>query len=347
MTANKDTPIRIVQYGLGPIGRGVAKLILEKARSGRLELIGAIDIDSAKVNKTVGEVVETSSDVVISSNAEKVLAEAQPDLVIHTTSSFVPQVQEQLAQCVRAGASVISSTEELPYPFDRHPSIAKNLDTLAKQYGVAILGTGVNPGYAMDVLALVATGVCTSVRSVAVRRRVDASLRRLPLQRKIGAGITVEEFSERRERGSLGHIGLVESLRLVMHGLGWPIEKMSESLEPVVAESEVKTPYVTVPPDRVAGIKHTAEAYIDGRIAVSLDLRMYVGANDQVDRVVVDGDPPIDLVVQGGIFGDTATVGALVNAIPQVINASPGLQTVTDLPIPRCFLPGIPYHAPI
>ena len=346
MVTDKGASIRVVQYGLGPIGKGTAKLVLEKARSGRLELVGAIDIDPAKVNKTVGEVVGASSDVVISSDAENVLAEMQPDLVIHTTSSFLPQVEGQLTQCIRAGASVISSTEELPYPFDRHPGIAKNLDTLSKKYGVAILGTGVNPGYAMDVLALVATGICTEVQSVAVTRRVDAGLRRMPLQRKVGAGITVGEFNERRERGGFGHIGLVESLRLVMHGLGWPIEKMSESLRPVVAESEVVTPYLTVSPGRVAGIKHTAKAYMDGRIVVSLDLRMYVGANDTVDRVMVDGDPPIDLAVQGGIFGDTATVGALVNAIPQVIKASPGLRTVTDLPVPRCFLPGIPYHAP-
>ncbi len=339
MSIGEDRPIRVVQYGLGPIGQGVAKLILEKAKTGRLELVGAIDIDPQKINKTLGSLVNASSDVIISPDAEEVLTETQPDVVVHTTSSFMPQVEQQLLQCIRHGASVVSSTEELSYPFARHPEITQKLDALAKEYAVAVLGTGVNPGYAMDVLALVATGVCTRVRSVAVNRRVDAGLRRRPLQNKVGAGITVDEFRERQEKGSFGHIGLVESLRLVMHGLGWPIEIFKEKLDPVIAEREVETPYLTVQPGRVAGIKHTAQAFRNGNIAVSLDLRMYVGADQPEDRVIVDGDPPINLVMDGGIFGDTGTVASLVNAIPQVLNASPGLRTVTDLPVPRCFLP--------
>ncbi|MCY4160099.1 MAG: dihydrodipicolinate reductase [Bacteroidetes bacterium] len=339
MINDKKRPIRVVQYGLGPIGQGSARLILEKAKTGKLELVGAIDIDPDKAGKTVGSLVNASSDVVISSNANKVLDDTKPDVVVHTTSSFIPKVEEQLTQCILVGASIVSSTEELPYPFDRYPKIAERLHTLAKENRVTVLGTGVNPGYAMDVLALVATGVCTDVRSVTVQRRVDAGLRRQPLQNKVGAGITVEEFRRRQAEGGFGHIGLIESLRLVMHGLGWPIKKFSELLEPVISEVEVETPYLTVRPGRVAGIKHTAEAYLNDHLAVSLDLRMYVGAQQPEDRVVVDGDPPINLVIEGGIFGDTATVAALVNAIPHVLNASPGLRTVADLPVPRCFLP--------
>ena len=339
MSTGESQPVRIVQYGLGPIGQGSAKLVLEKAKTGKIELVGAIDIAPDKVGKTVGSLVGDSSDVMISSDAAEVLADTQPDVVIHTTSSFMPQVEEQLLQCIRSGASVVSSTEELPYPFDRHPAISSRIDAQAKEHGVAVLGTGVNPGYAMDVLALVATGVCTNVQSVTVRRIVDAGLRRQPLQNKVGAGITVEEFQRRYERGGFGHIGLVESLRLVMHGLGWLIETFSELLEPVIANSEVETPYVTVLPGRVAGIKHTAEAFMNGHCVVFMDLQMYVGADQPEDRVIVDGDPPINLVVEGGIFGDTATVAALVNGIPQVLSAAPGLRTVADMPVPRCYLP--------
>lgn len=341
MSLDLDRPIRVAQYGLGPIGAASAKLILEKAKSGRLELVGAIDIDPAKVNKSVTEVVGSASDVRISADAQKVLEETRPDVVVHTTSSFLPQVEEQLCHCIRSGASIVSSTEELPYPYDRYPEITVRLDSLAKKHGVSVLGTGVNPGYAMDVLALVATGVCTRVRSVTVQRRVDAGLRREPLQKKVGAGMTEDEFYARREQGGFGHIGLVESLRLVMQGLQWPIDQVSERLEPVISESETKTPYLNVSPGQVAGIKHTAQAFMNGRVAVSLDLRMYVGADQPEDRVIVDGDPPINLVVEDGIFGDTATVGALVNAIPQIHNARPGLQTVATLPIPRSFLPGV------
>ncbi len=341
MNTDIDRPIRVVQYGLGPIGQGSAKLILEKTQTGQLDLVGAIDIDPQKVGKPLGALINTSSDVIISSDAENVLRETQPDVVVHTTNSFMPMVEQQLLQCIRHGASVVSSTEELPYPFDRHPEIAQRLDDLAKEHEVAVLGTGVNPGYAMDVLALVATGVCTKVHSVSVNRRVDAGLRRLPLQKKVGAGITVDEFRERQEKGGFGHIGLIESLRLVMHGLGWPMGIFTENLDPVISEKKVKTPFLTVEPGEVAGIKHTAQAFRNGNVAVSLDLRMYVGADQPEDRVIVKGDPPINLVIEGGIFGDTATVAALINAIPQILDASPGLRTVADLPVPRCFLPEI------
>ena len=339
---NNERTIRVVQYGLGPIGQETARLILEKAKSGRLELVGAIDIDPEKVNKTVGDLIRYPCDVVISADAEKVLSETKPHVVVHTTSSFLPQVEEQLEHCLRSGASVVSSTEELPYPFDRHSAISKKLDTLAKANGVSLLGTGVNPGYAMDALALMATGVCSCVRLVTVQRRVDAGRRRLPLQRKVGAGITVEEFKERQKSGGFGHIGLVESLKLVTNGLGWPTDKYKEYLMPIVAKSEIYTPYLSVQPGMVAGIKHIAEAYVNKHIAVSLQLRMYVGASREMDRVIIDGEPPIDLVVRDGIFGDTATVAALVNAIPQILEAPPGLRTVADLPVPRCFLPELP-----
>ncbi len=335
---NSET-IRVVQYGLGPIGQGSARLILEKQKSDQVQLVGAIDIDPEKVNQTVGSLLNADSDILISADAEQVLSQTKPDVVVHTTSSFMPQVETQLVQCIVSGASVVSSTEELPYPFDRYPEIANRLDALAKEHGVSILGTGVNPGYAMDLLALVATGACTNVESVKVQRRVDAGLRRLPLQKKVGAGISVEEFQNRQAQGGFGHIGLVESLRLVMHGLGWSIDQYSELLEPVICEETVETPYITVTPGRVAGIKHTAEAVSNGSVKVSLDLRMYVGAKQPEDRVIVAGNPPINLVVEGGIFGDTATVAALINAIPHIFQASSGLKTVSDLPVPRCFLP--------
>ena len=336
-TGNKD-PIRIVQYGLGPIGLGCARLVLEKESTGRVKLVGAIDIDPFKVGKTVGELAGQSSSLVVSDDAEHTLETLKPDVVLHTTSSFLPVVKDQLIQCARAEACVVSSTEELPYPFDRYPEIAGEIDAVAREHGVAILGTGVNPGYAMDTLALAATGVCTSVRSVHVKRIVDAGKRRLPLQQKVGAGISESEFIERRSRGGFGHIGLVESLRLVLAGLNWKMDDVQESLEPVLAEKDVESAYIRVREGQVAGIKHTAHASLNGSVLVSLELQMYVGAECPVDRATVDGDPPINLTIDGGIFGDTATVGALFNSIPSVLTAPIGLRTVIDLPVPRCFV---------
>lgn len=328
---------RIVQYGLGPIGQACLQALLAKKRG--IELVGAIDIDPNKVGKDVAELIghPTPTGVIVSADAEAVLRETKPDVVVHTTSSFLAAMYDQLVLCARHGAHVVSSTEELAYPYRRHPAISAELDRVAKENGVTLLGTGVNPGYAMDALALMATGVCADVTGIRVHREVDAGLRRLPLQQKVGAGITVAEFEAKKATGQFGHIGLVESMYMIAAGLGWHVDRIEEILEPVVSERTIQTRFLTVEAGRVAGIHHHAHGYSGDEEVITLDLKMYVGAPNPRDAVTVEGEPPIDLEVKGGIFGDTATVAALVNGIPLVAEANPGLKTAKDVPLLRAF----------
>lgn len=332
-------PIRVVQFGLGPIGIESLRTVLAKQATGLIRLVGAIDIDPEKSGRDVADLVglPEPTGIVVASDAARLFAEVQADVVIHTTASFLDRVHDQLRCCVEAGLHVVSSTEELSFPFERHPGLAAELDQLAREHGVVVLGTGVNPGYAMDTLALMATGVCTDVASVHIERIVDAGQRRQPLQRKVGAGLTLDAFEAQRATGTFGHIGLRESLLLVANGLGWQLDRIEEALSPVVASETVVTPYLTVEPGRVAGIHHTVDGYVDGRAVLSLDLQMYVGADAPRDAVHVAGTPPIDLVIRGGIFGDTATVAILVNMVPLVVAGPPGLRTMQDLPVPRAF----------
>ena len=331
--------IKVVQYGLGPIGAESAKVVLSKSKSSHLRLVGAIDIDPDKVGKDVGDLLGLSekTGIKVSGSAQEVFDAVKPQVALHTTTSFLEKVYPQLATCVEAGVNVVSSTEELLFPFERHPEIARKLDDLAKKHKVVILGTGVNPGFVMDVLPLVLTSVCTSVRAIRVERVVDASKRRLPLQRKIGAGMTKEEFEEKKKTGVFGHIGLRESLLFVADGLGWKLDRVQEVLQPMTASREIVTPYFRVPPGRVSGIHHTITGSVDSKVILSLDLRMYVGADDPHDAVVIDGDPPVDAVINSGVFGDSATVAALVNAIPLVLQSPPGLRTLKDLPMVRAL----------
>ncbi len=330
-------PVRVIQFGLGPIGLGCANLLLDKERSGLVQLVGAIDIDPRKAGRCLGELLGRECALPVRNDAEGLLQEAKPDVVVHTTGSFLADVEDQLLLCAAAGAHVVSSSEELCYPYERDAEASRRIDAAAKAGGVAILGTGVNPGYAMDTLALAATGVCTSVTSVRARRVVDASLRREPLQRKVGAGLTAEQFEARRRKGGFGHIGLRESLLVVAAGLGWKLDQVEEQLGPVIAKRPVTTPFVHVAAGQVAGIAQSVVGLIDGETALSLELDMYVGASRPVDSIQVTGDPPIHMEVRGGIFGDTATMGALINAIPLVTQAAPGLRTVKDLSVPRAF----------
>ncbi len=337
---SSSTPLRIVQYGLGPIGQAAARSVLEKQTAGHVELVGAIDVDPDKVGRDVSSLLDErrpATGVIVSDEADTVLEETEPDVVLHTTTSFLDGVGDQLMQCMEAGADVVSSTEELSFPYDRHPDRASALDQAARDAGVVLVGTGVNPGYAMDTLPLTATGVCTDVDAVHVQRVVDAGERRGPLQKKVGAGISTDAFKEKKAAGGFGHIGLRESLLMVARGLDWSLDSVEETLDPVLADQAIETAHASVDAGDVAGIHHAAAGIIDGTECITLDLKMYVGADESCDSVQVEGTPPMDLTVDGGIFGDTATIGMLVNVAPLMEEVSPGLKTMMDLPVPRAF----------
>ena len=336
---SQPRPVRVAQYGLGPIGIETTRAVLAPRRDGLVQLVAALDIHPDLVGRRLADLLGpgVTTEVVVSGDVESTLRESGPDVVLHTTGSFLEQTCSQIEQCVRAGAHLVSSSEELFYPFDRHPQLAGRLDGLARENGVVILGTGVNPGFVMDTLALVATGACDRVDRLEIERVVDASKRRLPLQRKVGAGLTIEEFEERKRAGKLGHIGLRESMLFVARGLGWAPDRIDEQLDAVVADHEIVTPHVKVAPGEVAGIHQRVTGEVAGTEVIALDLRIYVGAPDPRDAVRVEGDPPVDLVIRRGLFGDTATVAALINAIPLVLSGEPGLRTMMDLRLPRCF----------
>jgi 4-hydroxy-tetrahydrodipicolinate reductase len=324
--------IRVVQYGLGPIGAGIARLARERAG---VALVGAIDIDPEKVGRDAGEVIGAgqSLGVTVGSDARAVLAQARPDLVLHTTSSSLQAVKNQILDCVRAGANVISTCEELSFPFGDTAATAEEIDRAASEQGVTVLGAGVNPGFVMDALPIAFTAACRTIRSIAITRVVDASHRRLPLQRKIGAGMTAEEFREQAAAKKIRHVGLAESLQMVAAALGWQLDDWDEWIGPVIAEQEVRTQYLTVPAGQVAGVHQRANGRVGGREVVSLELRMYVGARDPQDGVTIDGEPPLKLVIPGGIHGDVATAAIVVNSIPRVLQSGAGLVTMKDLPL--------------
>jgi hypothetical protein len=327
-------PIRVLQFGLGPIGLEVARLL---AQQKRFKLVGAVDIDPQKrgvdVAKLLGERREMGVRVVES--LDQLPLAAQPQVAIHATGSHLSVIAPQIEALVSRGLHVISSCEELLFPKLQHPELAQKLDALAKQHHVAVLGTGVNPGFVMDTLALCATAVCRDVKSVAVFRVVDASTRRLPLQKKIGAGLTAAEFRKLARQKKIGHVGLRESVALIADALRWQLSDIRERLRPILAAKKVRTRHLAVKKGGVAGIHQRAFGIVRGKKVISLDLKMYVGARAPLDEIRVNGDPNYILRAPLGTPGDAATVAMLVNAVPLVLAAPSGLLTVKDLPVPR------------
>lgn len=321
----------VVHFGLGPIGIAIARLVAE--RSG-LRSIGAIDMDPELVGRSLSAVAgqgNPGDDVTISADMAATLAAARGGVVVHCTGSSLERVAPQILAAIEAGCSVVSTCEELSFPWTSQADQARRLDEAARAAGVAVLGTGVNPGFAMDYLPVVLSGTARRVDAVVVHRVQDAGVRRLPLQRKVGAGMSVAEFRERAATHELGHVGLRESAEALAAAFGWELARLDEAIEPLVADRPTPSGLGEIPVGVVTGLHQTAIGYVDGRVVISLTLDMAVGLPNPHDDVRLAGDPDLQLVVPGGLHGDVATAAIVVNMLGRVVKAAPGLRVMADL----------------
>ncbi|MFX0089999.1 MAG: dihydrodipicolinate reductase [Candidatus Hodarchaeota archaeon] len=321
--------ITAVQYGLGPIGCMIARLASKKG----IEIIGGIDIDKQKMGKDVGQVIGIEPlGVEVTSNAAEFLSKAKPDVVYLTTVSNLKNLMPQLDHCLEAGVNVISTSEELVYPYAQHPELSIRIDEKAKDRGIVILGTGINPGFLFDTFIISMTSICETVNRIRGLRIQDAGKRRLSLQRKIGAGLSKEEF-ETQILNKRGHVGFVESIRMITDSLKWKVEKIVQEMEPIIAEKNVKSDHIEVESGKVAGIKQTARAHVGEQERIALEIQFYIGAKDPHDSITVEGSPTIEFRNKKGIDGDIGTTALAVNMTSAVIESSPGLKTMLDFPV--------------
>ena len=328
MTSNR----RVIVIGLGPIGQSVLKLVAERPG---LQLTGAVDIDPAKAGKDAGGVCALGRDtgVPVSASLREALDRSPADVALLCTGSYLEDVAPQIEEIVGAGLNIVSTCEELAYAKVHNPDLAVRLDRLARERGVRVLGAGVNPGFAFDALVMTLSATCRSVTGVRATRVLDAGKRRLPLQQKVGAGLSKEQFDELVAAGKVRHVGLLESLNLVADAFGWKLDRTEELTDGVIAERDVQTQYLSVKAGQVAGVKQIGRGYIGDRVAIELELQMYVGAPESFDAVRIEGDPGIDCLIRGGIAGDPATTALTVNLIGSLEHAPPGLVTMRDLSI--------------
>ena len=328
--------IRVIQVGLGPIGAAVARQLA--IRKG-FRIVAAVDIDPSKVGRDVGTVAELGAPirVKVTNDLRKTAKAAQPDIAVLCTSSSLRSVMPQLEALLKLRLPVISTTEELAYPAPRNRRLAKRLDEMARKARVAVLGTGVNPGFAMDALPIALTSVCEQVNRIEVRRVQDARTRRLPFQQKIGAGLTREQFEQQVKTGAVRHVGFAESIQMIGDAMGWTLTRVTDDVQPWIAEEEVHSELLAVDPGYVAGISQEGVGYVGDEPKIRLQLDAYLGAPESFDSVLIDGSPRLYSKVQGGIHGDIATASMTVNAIPHVLTAAPGLRTMRDMPLPSFF----------
>jgi len=325
--------IRVLHMGLGPIGAAVVKQVAQ--RQG-FRSVGAVDIDPAKVGKDLGTVIglDRKLKVTISDDIRKAIKATKPDVVALCTSSSLEKILPQIEAIAKAKVPIVSTTEELSYPYYSNKKLAKQIDKLARKAGVAILGTGVNPGFVMDALPITLTGVCERVDAIHIDRIQDASIRRLPFQQKIGSGLTPEEFQERVEGGTVRHVGLTESIAMIADAMGWKLEKITDEIKPKIASKPVSSQFLTVKKGQVCGLIQDGTGYRDGKAIITLHMEAYLGAPESFDAVKITGSPALTMKIAGGVHGDVATASITVNSMPKVIEAPAGLHTMRSLPIP-------------
>jgi hypothetical protein len=322
--------INTVHVGIGPLGQKVLRYAVER---GCFNIVGAVDPDPEKAGKDLGQLCGIEPlGITIRNNLVEAIEGQSVDVALVTTVSSLVALESQVAEIANAKLNIVSTCEELFYPWKINPEVAGRIDEICRSNGIACVGTGVNPGYLMDLLPTVLSGLCQNVRKVEVWRVQDASVRRIPFQQKIGAGLTLEQFEAKRKAGTLRHVGLPESVDFIAERLGWKLDKSTESLEPVIAESQIDTGYKPISKGMACGVQQVGRGFVGDREVITLNFRAAVGEPESYDQVHIDGEPEIKSRIAGGVNGDIATCAITLNAVRSILQAGPGLKTMAQIP---------------
>jgi 4-hydroxy-tetrahydrodipicolinate reductase len=332
---------RVAVWGFGAMGSGIVRNILSKYE---LELVGVHDSRVDYVGKDIGPYLEMEEvGIKIHDNPMKMIDETNPDLVIIATNSFVSVVKEQILSVVKKNVNVITIAEEMAYPFESHIDEAIEIDNVARRHGVTVLGTGVNPGFVLDTLVIALTGASLNVKKIKAARINDLAPFGPTVMETQGVGTTVEDFNKGIKDGTIvGHIGFHQSIYMIADALGWHIDKIEETREPIVSNVKRETKYAKVEPGMVAGCNHIAKAYSDGEVVIELEhpqqIRPELEDVDTGDYVWVYGNPDLSLSIKPEIPGGKGTIAVATNMIPAVIDAESGLVSMSDLPVPKALI---------
>ena len=334
--------VKVVIWGFGAMGSGVARMILNKKG---IDIVGVIDIGS-KVEKPIfellGEEYPHHENVVVGS-VDDYIKEKIADVVILCTDSFTKNAFDKIKLCVENKMNVVTSAEEMAYPKANRPDLADEIDRLAKANGVSVLGTGINPGLIMDVLVLVMSAACSDIKHITSRRINSLSPFGPLVMEEQGIGITVEEFEKGKKDGHIsGHVGFNESITMIVDALGVKLDNIEQTMDPIVTTFDRVAPHGKADAGTVAGVSMKAYGHIGNDIFIEMDHPQQIEpemANVQTgDYVIIDGTPKVNMVGSPEVEGGIGTIAMCVNMIPQTINARPGLVTMIDLPIPHAVL---------
>ncbi len=339
----KKENVKVIIWGFGAMGSGMAETLLKKKG---IEIVGAIDIEP-KLGNSIYDYIDVekgnNKDVIIQT-AEETIKDKAADIVIVATDSFTRKAFDKIKYCLERKINVITTAEEMAYPQAQEPELAKKLDEIGKENGVTVLGTGINPGLIMDLLVIALTGACTDIDYIKAERVNDLSPFGPAVMEEQGVGISVDEFNKRVEDNTLaGHVGFPESVNMIADAIGWKLNgEVKQTKEPIVSNVYRKAPHTEIESGEVAGCRMMGYGYIGDEIKIEMEHPQQVepqleGINTG-DYINIKGTPDINMAIKPEIPGGIGTIAMCVNMIPHVINASPGLKTMIDLPVPRAIM---------
>ena len=330
--------VNVVHVGIGPLGAKTVRYAVER---GCFNIIGAVDTDPEKAGKDLGELCGIDPlGIAVSSSLGEAIAGKKADVALLTTVSSIVTLERQAAALAKAKLNIVSTCEELFFPWKTKPGRFALQPRDCRDNGVTCVGTGVNPGYLMDLLPTVLSGLCQNVRKVEVWRVQDASVRRIPFQQKIGAALTLEEFEVKKNDGSLRHVGLPESVDFIADRLGWKIDRNEETLEPVIAGEQIDSGYKPIAKGMARGVHQVGRGFVGDDEVITLNFQAAVGEPESYDQVRIDGEPVIESRIAGGVNGDIATCAITLNLVRSVLEGEPGLKTMAQIP-PIGFFRGV------
>ncbi len=336
--------VKVVIWGFGAMGSGMAKMLLTKKG---VDIVGVCDLHPERVGKSMYEVLgEDKADrpeVIINGNIEEVLTEKGCDICLCATDSFTKKAFPRLKLALEKKVNVISTAEEMAYPQAQNPELAAELDKIAKENGVTILGTGINPGLIMDLLVVCLTGCMTDVKHIEAKRVNSLSPFGPAVMEEQGVGITIDEFNKGVADGTLaGHVGFAESINMIGDAIGWEVEKFEQQMKPIVTTVDRKSPYGFAAAGNVAGVNMTGQGYVEGEVKIDMihpqQIEPEMEGTHTGDYITIKGTPEVNMSIKPEVEGGLGTIAMCVNMIPHVINSAPGLKTMIDLPVPRAIM---------
>lgn len=337
---------RVIQWATGHLGK-VA--IRHFSQNPAFELVGVLVTNPDKVGKDAGEIAGSGPTGVIATADVEAIIGMEADCVYYAPAQADLEV---ICRLLRSGKNLVMASSYF-YPDERSRADFEKVEAACRDGGTSFHAAGIHPGFAGDLLPLTLARIASRVDAVHVYEVVIALTELEGYIEMFGFGSPVEGFAERPNPLDHGAPIFAQSMAMIVEGLGKKIEKVTTKVTVAPALKDIPNSDGVIKAGTVAAQHHEWTAWVDGKPLVVFH-ELYTMGDEFVEpgwalgrnryRIVIEGDPPTELTLEGGAAADgrhvshpgyTWTAMAGINVIPDVCDAKPGVHTILDLGVAR------------